>query len=118
MQRIDKCGVELQQRLTSSAHDEPMRVRSLGPRGINRTSKLVGRSKVSAAQTVGADEVGIAEAAYRVCTVLLTPRPEIAAGEATEHRRHTSVRSFALQGIEDFLDCVSHGRSDYTPQFG
>ncbi len=40
--------------------------------------------------------------------MLLTPCPEVATSEPTEHRRSTGMRTFTLQGEEQFLDQVTH----------
>ena len=54
------------------------------------------------------DEIRVAELAYRLVAVLLTPRPEVAAAEPAEHGGSARVLSFALKGVEDLLDDVGH----------
>src|SRR4051812_16479306 len=44
-------------------------------------------------------------------SIVLTPGPQVAAAEATEHCGSTSIPSLALQRVEDLLDGVRHGRS-------
>ena len=43
-----------------------------------------------------------------VGAVLLAPAPQIAAGEAAEHRRPARLAALALQGQEDLLDRIGH----------
>src|SRR6185437_8380453 len=87
MERLDERLVELQQRLAAGADDEARR-RALGrPGAPDRAGEIRGRGEAAAARAVGADEIGVAEAAYRVGAVGLAAAPQIAAGEAAEHRR-------------------------------
>ena len=88
-----------------------------GPCPLDFTREILGRCEAPSTRPVGADEFGIAEAAHRVRPVLLATRPQVAAGEAAEHRRHTGIRPFALEGIEDFLDRVSHKCPDLKTSY-
>ena len=44
-------------------------------------------------------------------TVLFAPGPEVAAGKAQEHGAAAGLHALALQGEEDFLDGIAHGRT-------
>jgi hypothetical protein len=66
------------------------------------------RGKASAAVTVDADEVGVAEAADGGGTIRLAARPQIAAGEAAKHRDAAGLRAFSLQREEEFFHGVAH----------
>jgi N-glycosylase/DNA lyase len=111
---VDELGVELQGRLAARA-DQPRSV----PRGRTSTRPACGRSVrqrlrrvvSAAAGTIDADEVGVAERAGRRCAVGAAPVPEVAAGEATEHRGSSRVRALALEREEELLDRVSHAYS-------
>ena len=39
---------------------------------------------------------------------MFTARPQVAAGEAAEHRRPACISAFALQGVKDFFDSIAH----------
>ena len=75
---------------------------------LDRTGKIFGGREFATAHTIRADEVRVAEFAHRVRTVALKPGPQIAAGEAQEHRRTSRPRSLTLQGVVNFFDGVSH----------
>ena len=109
VQRADERRVDLQQRLAAGAHDE-RRAAPVGARPLLRdgVGELLGGAELAAAVAVGADEVGVAERADGRGPVLLVPRPEVAAGEAAEHRRPPGVGPLALQRVEDLLDGVGH----------
>jgi hypothetical protein len=124
MQRADERRVELEERLAPGADDErpgaraggrlegarpPGRVGSPRPRGGDRGGQGLRRGELAAALAVGADEIGVAEAAGGRRAVGLAPRPEVAAGEAAEDRRPAGVRPLALQRVEDLLHRVRHG---------
>jgi len=86
-----------------------------GPRGVWRrphgfdSSQRFSRFELAAARAVGADKLGVAEAAHGIRPVRFARRPQVAAGEAQEHGRPIAVGAFALQRVEHFLDCVAHG---------
>ena len=67
-------------------------------------AKRLRRFKPAAAGTVGAEEIGVAELADGRAAVFFAPRPQVAAGEAAEHRRPPRVRAFALKRVINFLD--------------
>src|SRR6185312_1607536 len=108
MERLDERTVELEQRLAAGADDEARRRRLGGPGAADGAGELRRRRETAAARAVGADEIGVAEAAYRVGAVRLAAAPQVAAGEAAEHRRAAGVGPFALQRVDDLLDCVAH----------
>src|SRR5262249_24856551 len=55
---------------------------------------------------ISADEFGVAEFAHGAGAIFLATRPQIAAGEATEHGPAAGLRALALQGEEYFFDRV------------
>ena len=71
--------------------------------------------EAATAGTVGADKIGVADATRRVGTIGFAAAPQIAAGEAAEHRRPAGVAALALQGVEDFFNGVAHGGIDRGP---
>ena len=74
---------------------------------------------LASALAVGADEVGVAEAAERGGAVLLTAVPEVAAGKAHEHRRTACAGAFALQREEELFDGIGHrGGRGVMPRHG
>ena len=107
MQRVDELAVELEHRLAAGDHDQaPLALWS--PERLDVARKLVGAGELAAALTVRADEVRIAETALRRRAILLPPRPQIAPGEAQEHRAATRLHALPLEGEEAFLDGVGH----------
>jgi hypothetical protein len=65
--------------------------------------------ELAAALPVGSDKVGVAEGADRRGAILLAACPQVAAGEAAEHRSLARLSALSLQGEEDFLDRIGHG---------
>ncbi|ABA49515.1 hypothetical protein BURPS1710b_0356 [Burkholderia pseudomallei 1710b] len=110
VQRVDERLIELQHRLAARADDEAIRLARRPERRDPRRERS-GILELAAVLAVGADEVGIAEAAHRAVAVRFAPRPEVAAGEPAEHGRTAGVRALALQRIENFLDRVRHAAS-------
>src|SRR5438067_10850365 len=107
MQRIDKRAVELEHRLAPGDHDQaPLAFRS--PQRLDAARKLVRAGELAAALAVGADKIGIAECALGRRPILLTARPQIAPGEAQEHRAAAGLHALPLEGEKAFLDGVSH----------
>ena len=104
-------AIELQQRLAAGADDEALLRRRHAATGCDGVGQGVGGGELAAAVAVGADEVGVAEVADRGRAVLLAAAPQVAAGEAAEHRGAAGVGALALQCVEDFLDRVGHGGS-------
>ena len=66
-------------------HDQPL-LMLLAPRRLDLRGQFLGTPELAPALAVGADEIGVAEAALRGRAVLLPPRPQVAAGKAQEHR--------------------------------
>jgi len=58
--------------------------------------------------SIHSDKIRVAELTNRRSSIGFAARPEIAAGETAEDRGTTSLRTLALQRIEDFLDGVAH----------
>ena len=106
VQRLYRGLIELQQGLAARADD----IAALASRPCRRhgIGEVIGARKLATARPVGADKIGVAETTYRVGTVLLTPGPEIAAGESKEHGRPAGLRTLALQRVVDFPDRVRH----------
>src|SRR5690242_1451927 len=101
--------VQLQQRLATGADNIGTTSRFVRPFIRNRASERLRVCKASAADTVRAHEIGVAEGADRVCPILLPAAPQIAAGEAQEHRGAAGARALALQGVKYLLHLVTHG---------
>ena len=112
LQRGDERPVELQQRFAAGADDVGRAglaaIGVFGPLRVDRLRERIGGSELPAALPVGADEVGVAEAAYGLLAVLLSAGPQVAAGEAAEHGRAAGLGALALQRVEHFLDGVGH----------
>ena len=82
---------------------------------VNSCSQVSRSSELAAADTIGADEIGVAEAADRVRAIFLAAAPQVAAGKAAEHRRPPGLGALALQGVENFFDAVGHGSAGKSP---
>src|SRR5262249_29126194 len=102
--------VELQERFAPGADDQRTGALTGSRRPCSRNGfGEFGRGRKSpSANAIGPDEVRIAKSTYGRRAILLASGPEVAAREATENRRATRVRSFALKGVEDFSDGVVH----------
>src|SRR6476469_703514 len=102
--------VQLKERLAAGADDELARARRDVRRPLlgDRTRQRVGRVELSAARSVDADEVRVAELARRVCAIALAPRPQIASGETTEYCRPAGIGALTLQREEDLLHRERH----------
>src|SRR4051812_20213266 len=111
MERIKESSVELEQRLpTGTDHEATARI-GPGPGSGHCRSQFRGRSEFSTTRPVGADKVGVTELTGRVVTILLPPSPQITAGKAAEYRRPPGVGPFALQGVKDLFDSVTHKKN-------
>jgi hypothetical protein len=73
------------------------------PFGDNRIYQAPRVAISTAFGTIGAYEVRVAESADCLVPILLASRPEIAAGETTEHRGSSGLHSLALEREEYFL---------------
>src|SRR2546430_5896214 len=100
MEGIDRSVVELKQRLATGADDETSLVRLSWPAGCDGRRELCGGSEFTSVRA-DADEISITEVADRGGAIQFAPRPQIAAGEATENRRATGVGAFALERVEN-----------------
>ena len=118
MQRVDQGRVQLQQRLATRDHDEALALltgRRVGPERGDARGQGLRRVELAAAQAIGADEVGVAEAALRGRAILFATAPQVAAGEAAEHRGPSGTQALSLQRVEHLLDGIAHGcRSSRT----
>jgi hypothetical protein len=117
MQRFEQRRVDLQQRLAPGDHHVTVSAPA-GPLRLDRIGKRRGGRVGAAARAIGADEIGVAEAALGTCPVGLAAGPEIAAGEAAEHRGAPGLRALALQREKDFLNGVSHAEPPFTAVSG
>jgi hypothetical protein len=102
---VDQRRIELKQRFAAGYDDQtPI---ALPPELVDPGGQ--GRGLVSATiLAVQTDEVGVAEAAVRGRPVLLSPGPQIAAGEAKKDRAAAGLHALALEGQEDLLDRITH----------
>src|SRR3546814_13531227 len=102
-----------------------MRVRR-APETLDGGDEAGRLGELAPARAVGADEIGVAEAADRGRAVLLAPCPQIAPGKAHEHRTAPALHALTLERQEHFLDgrseerrvgkeCVSTCRSGWSP---
>ena len=105
VERVDQRRVELEHRLAAGDHDQ--RAFAPGPQRRHLVRQFA-RRIAPAILAIHADEIGVAERALRVRTVLLAPAPQIAAGEPEKHRPPPRLHAFALEGQEDFLDRICH----------
>src|SRR2546422_79970 len=92
VQRLEERRIELQERLAAGANDEAVLFHAVRPGREHRVSERHGVGEATAPRSVGAHEVGIAEAAHRGRAILLPPRPEIAPSKPQEYRGRTRVR--------------------------
>src|SRR6185437_11524188 len=113
MQRLNQGAIDLKQGLAARQHDEAM-IAGPFPDALDRGSEIIRRGISAAVRAIHAHEIGVAETAGRGGAILLAARPEIAAGEAAEHRRAASLSPLALQRLEDFLDGIAHATAFAT----
>ena len=108
MKGLDQRLIELQQRFTAGAYNK-LRVAPVAwPVSGNAERKISRRSEFAASGSVGSDEIGIAERAHRLRTILFVATPQIAARKTAEHRRAPGLGAFALQRVVDLLDAICH----------
>src|ERR1700757_3215645 len=88
----NKLLIHLQKRLAAGEHHEPV------PLSWEQPDRLL--NDRGSFHPLAAPELGIAELADSLGTILLTTRPQIAAGEAHEHRDAPDVGALALRGQE------------------
>lgn len=106
MERLDKCVIELKERFASCTDD----VTRGDTRRITRPDvrdglgEVSGGLELSAARSIHANEVCIAEATNGSLAILLAPCPKIAPREAAKDGRPASLGSLTLQGIENLFD--------------
>jgi hypothetical protein len=68
------------------------------------TSQSVRRVKLPAAGTLRAHEVGVAELANGLGSILLPTRPQVATGKAAKDGCTPRLAAFSLQGVVDLFD--------------
>jgi len=95
MQSINKRLVHLQQRLATRANNKPLS-EVLRPLRSNRIGKRIRRVELAATWSIDTDKIRIAEFADGRSSILLSSRPEIAAGKAAKDRRPAGMRTLAL----------------------
>ena len=107
MKGVDQIVIELEQWFAPGDDDEtgPGRVT---PKCRYVISERSGVGKLPPALAVGSDEVGVAKAAVGARPVDLAARPQIAPGEAHEHRAPARLRAFALQRQKRLFHRVGH----------
>src|SRR5262249_30998495 len=108
VQGVDQVAVELQQRLPAGADDIGSARGSARPLPGHRVRKSAGGGEFPAPRTIGADKIRIAEIAGGARAILFASAPQIASGEAQEHRGAPGSRSLALERVIDFLDLIGH----------
>src|SRR3546814_19118888 len=91
-----------------------MRVRR-APETLDGGDEAGRLGELAPARAVGADEIGVAEAADRGRAVLLAPCPQIAPGKAPAHRTAPALHALTLQRQEHFLDCIGPRPSPTGP---
>jgi len=106
VQRLNERFVELKKRLSARAHDESLSVVIATPGPRHRFSELIRLFETSTVRS-DSNEIGIAELADCARAIFFPATPQVASGEAAEHRRSPRIRAFALQSVKDFFDCVS-----------
>ena len=104
----DERLVELQQRLPTGAHHEPLAGNGPGPGGPHPLRQIIGGGELPASRPVRADEIGVAEPADRVRPVGLAPAPEIASREPEEYGGPARVEPLPLEGRVDLLHEIGH----------
>jgi hypothetical protein len=108
MEGADQLLVHLEQRLATGAYDEPGADVGSRPGCRDGSGQFLRGSEATSPGAVRPDKVGVAEVADRRFAVAFPPAPEIASGETTEDRRAPGLSAFALEGVENLFDGVSH----------
>jgi hypothetical protein len=98
----------LQQRLSSSADDEPRSAIALWPLLRNRISELLRGTEFASTIAIRAEKVCVAKLADRLRAIRLAAAPQIASAKAAEDCGATGVHALTLQRVEDLFDCVGH----------
>ena len=78
------------------------------PSRVDRGSKVISLHKFPATRSVHSDKFRIAEFAYGLRSVDLTPGPKVAARKTTKYCRAPGIGAFTLQRVEDFFDRIRH----------
>jgi hypothetical protein len=107
MEGFHKRLVQLQHGLPTRDDNEPPLV-ARPPHALNVRCKIFGARKLASTLAIRSDEVRIAEAALRQGAILFSPRPEVATGEAQEHRAAAGLNALPLERQEAFLDGIGH----------
>ena len=109
VQSCHQSAVDLQQRLAAGEHDETVLL-AAPPLRLDRVREVVLSRVAVPARSIGTHKIRVTERALRAAAVLLAPRPEIAAGKATEHSWAPRMRTLTLQGQENFFHGITHDR--------
>lgn len=112
MQGIDECGVNLQQRFTTSQNDVAVLL-TCRPQSDDLGYQGLGSGVFATQRAVGTHKVGIAKTTDGIGAIDLTPAPEITTSEAAKHRWPTCTQALALQGVKNFLNAVTHGTTNH-----
>jgi len=98
----------LQQRLAACQHDKTIDLVNAWPLRCYFVGQRIGIRKLSAQRAVCTYKVGIAKIADCACTVLLAARLQVTACKTAKYRRPARVGTFALQGVKNFFNLVTH----------
>ena len=108
MDGIDQCRIELQYGFATGKYNVTMS-RSIAPRSCNGIGQRLGGRELGPAFAVSAYKVRVAKSTGGRGPIRLAPGPQIASGEAAKYSGSSCLRAFALQSLENFFRCVSHG---------
>lgn len=75
---------------------------------LNGSGELGGRRVLAAPLSVGTHKIGVAEPARRCSAVFFPTAPQVAARKPAKNRWAPRIGTLPLQGVEDFLDAISH----------
>ncbi len=108
---IDERGVELEQRFSARADNEP-RAASLPPGPRRLVGKLRWAGEAPPALPVHSNEVGVAPpgaAPGAQLAVRSSTGPQVAPSKAQEDSRPARVHALSLKRVDDLFDRISHG---------
>ncbi|BCH19208.1 hypothetical protein MesoLjLa_60590 [Mesorhizobium sp. L-2-11] len=106
MQRFQEFFIDLEEGFPSGEHDKTLPSSRPAPGLFDRQRKLPCGGKMSATGAIYPNEIGVAESAECSCPVAFTSRPKVTAGETTKYGSPPGISSFALKGVENFLDRI------------
>jgi hypothetical protein len=116
VQRRNKFGVELQERLSARADNEPvLRAAAPGPRDVTR--KFVGGCESPTTGAVCPNEVSVAPlrtAARPFRALLGSPRPQVAACKAKKDGGSSGIHTLSLKRVKYLFDGIGHACAPMT----